>query len=89
MKRFLTEYTLIRVYYESIQKGVDSNMFYIHTKNGQVYNGFIYNQDNEKLEDALTINKEIANDLRLVITGRDEVVISSVDIKFVVKEKSH
>lgn len=62
-------------------------MFYINTKNGD-FKGFIYNQDNEKLEDALTINKAIGNGNRLVITGYDEVVISSADIKRIVKENT-
>lgn len=63
-------------------------MFHIYTKNGIVYTGFIHNEYNEKLDDALAINKEIKNENRLVITGDDEVVIFSSDIKQVVKEKS-
>jgi hypothetical protein len=65
-------------------------MFHIYTKKGATYTGFIYNNNNEKLDDVLTINKEIQNENRLVITGVDEVIISSGDIKFVekVKEKT-
>ncbi|MEH7419356.1 hypothetical protein V7266_29435 [Neobacillus drentensis] len=65
-------------------------MFYIHTKTGAVFKGVIYNHNEEKLEDALRINRELENEGRLIITGDDEVVIKlpSDNIKLVVKEKT-